>query len=297
MTQALRSALILLLASLAPAALFAQAQQRSIFASVLDKQGNPVGSVEPADLIVREDKTQREVLKVEPSDEPMQIALLIDNSQRAEPAIRELRTALPVFISAVLADPEVRGKHQISIVTMADRPTINTDYSSDEALLLKGAGRIFSMSGSGTYMLDAVAEVSEGISKRGPTRPVIVVVTGEGAELSYRQYQEVLEKLKISGAQMHVLIVGSPVNQSHDRNMVISMGPRDSGGSYDNILTAMALPGRLKQLAAELTGQFRVTYARPETLIPPDTVTVTAAKPGTLTVRGTAAVVPLAKRP
>ena len=54
---------------------------------------------------------------------------------------------------------------------MAERPTINTDYSSDESLLLKGAGRIFSMSGSGTYLLDAIAEVSEGISKRGPTRP------------------------------------------------------------------------------------------------------------------------------
>jgi hypothetical protein len=42
----------------------------------------------------------------------------------------------------------------------------------------------------------------------------------------------------------------------------------------------------MKQVATELTHQYRVTYARPQTLIPPEQVTITAAKPG-LTVRGT----------
>lgn len=299
MTKARRLAALLLSALVVGASartLVAQAEQRSLFVSVLDRQGVPVATIDPAALVVREDRVQREILHVSPSDEPMQVALLVDNSQAAEPLIRELRVALPAFISAILADPEVRGKHQLSIVTMAERPTINTDYSFDEALLLKGAGRIFSMSNSGTYMLDAIAEVSEGISKRGSIRPVIVVVTTEGSEMSYRQYQEVLEKLKASGAQMHVVTVGSPINYSNDRNIVIAQGTRDSGGSYDNILTGMALAGRMKQLAAELTGQFRVTYARPQTLIPPEAVTISAAQPG-LTVRGTPTVEPLAKRP
>jgi len=43
----------------------------------------------------------------------------------------------------------------------------------------------------------------------------------------------------------------------------------------------------MKQLANELTHQFRVTYARPNRLIPPDQVTVTSKRPD-LTVRGTA---------
>jgi len=41
----------------------------------------------------------------------------------------------------------------------------------------------------------------------------------------------------------------------------------------------------MKQIANELTHQYRVTYARPDTLIPPEQVTIAAAKPG-LTVRG-----------
>jgi hypothetical protein len=67
---------------------------------------------------------------------------------------------------------------------------------------------------------------------------------------------------------------------------VISEGPRTTGGQYDTLLASSALTGRLKRLAAELTQQFRVTYSRPQSLIPPERITVSAERPG-LTVRGT----------
>ena len=70
--------------------------------------------------------------------------------------------------------------------------------------------------------------------------------------------------------------------------MVLEEGTRASGGRYDTILTGNALTSRMKELARELKSQYRVTYARPRTLIPPDRVTVAAAKPG-LTARGTVA--------
>ena len=40
----------------------------------------------------------------------------------------------------------------------------------------------------------------------------------------------------------------------------------------------------MKQLAAELLHQYVVTYARPDTLIPPEKIEVTVTKPG-LTAR------------
>jgi hypothetical protein len=42
----------------------------------------------------------------------------------------------------------------------------------------------------------------------------------------------------------------------------------------------------MKEIARELNSQYRVTYARPQTLIPPERITVASAKPG-LTTRGT----------
>ena len=48
---------------------------------------------------------------------------------------------------------------------------------------------------------------------------------------------------------------------------------------------AHGLDGAMEKLAKELRSQYKVVYSRPESLIPPDKVTVSAGKPG-LTVRG-----------
>jgi hypothetical protein len=48
----------------------------------------------------------------------------------------------------------------------------------------------------------------------------------------------------------------------------------------------MALEGKLKQIANELTHQYRLTFARPQSLIPPERTTVNATRQG-LTARGT----------
>jgi len=270
----------------APARLLAQATQRAMFVSVLDKDGVPVPGLGPADFIIREDKVAREVLSVAPADEPMQIALLVDNSAAAERYIRDYREALPAFISAMTAPSGPRN--QVALISLAERPTILSQYSADPAVVQKGVNRVFSMSGSGTYLLDGLIETSQGIMKRRSTRPVIVAITTEGPELSDRHYQQVLDPLRESGAAFHLIVLGTPVNLEHDRAVVLDSGTRDTGGRYDTVLVGSALASRMKELARELTSQYRVTYSRPQTLIPPERVTVAAAKPG-LTARGTVA--------
>src|SRR5262245_36876526 len=267
-----------------PAALEAQALQRSIYASALDQNGAPVPNLGPTDFVVREDKVAREILTVAPAVDPMQIALLVDNSQAGEQFTRDYREALPAFINAIAAD-ESGARHQIAIITLAERPTINTDYTFDFQAAIKGASRIFGLPGSGSYLLDGIIETSKSITKKSLTRPVIVAVTTEGPELSDRQYTTVLEPLRESGASLSVVTGGAPRNQNYDRSVVIDMGTRDTGGRNDVVMTGSALAGRMKQLANELTHQYRVTYARPDRLIPPDEVTIGSAKPG-LTVRG-----------
>ena len=275
-----------LFALTAPAALRAQALQRSIYASALDQSGAPVPNLGPTDFVVREDKVAREILAVAPATDPMQIAVLVDNSQAGEQFTRDYREALPAFINAIAAD-ESGARHQVAIITLAERPTINTDYTFDFQQAIKGAGRIFGTPGSGSYLLDGIIEISHGITKKSLTRPVIVAITTEGPELSDRQYMTVLEPLRDSGASLNVVTVGNPRNNNYDRSVVIDMGTRDTGGRNDVIMTGTALTNRMKQIANELTHQYRVTYARPDTLIPPDQVTIAAAKPGSgLTVRG-----------
>jgi hypothetical protein len=262
-------------------------QPRAIYVSVLDKDGAPVPDLQPTDIVVREDNVAREILQIAPATEPMQIAILVDDSQAAEPHIRDYREAIPEFIKALTADTQAGSRHEIALITLGERPTIKADYTVEPQRVLTAASRIFATTGSGTYLLDAMIEVSQGIVKRRAPHPVIVAIVTEGVDLSNRHYKQVLEPLEASGAAFHVIVLGRPMNQAEDRSIVLAEGPRLSGGSYDNLLLSTALTSRLKQLAAELTHQFRVTYARPDRLIPPERVTVTAARPG-LTVRGTA---------
>src|SRR5207244_147002 len=92
------------------------------------------------------------------------------------------------------------------------------------------------------------------------------------------------------GVPLHVIVLGQPSNgideDSRNRGAVLDEGPRLSGGHRESLLATSALPGALKKLAVELKQQFRVTYARPPRLIPPEKVTVSAVRTG-LTVRGT----------
>jgi hypothetical protein len=61
--------------------------------------------------------------------------------------------------------------------------------------------------------------------------------------------------------------------------MVLDQGPKTTGGHREDLLTSMALAGKLSDLARELKTQYRVAYARPEMLIGADALRVTVREP------------------
>jgi hypothetical protein len=264
----------------------AQTIQRSMYVSVLNEADAPVSDLGPSDFLVREDNVAREVLRVAPADEPMQIAVLVDNSQAARDYIRDIRAGLESFVYEMTNGT----KDEISIIALAERPTILAEASSDRANIMKGVNRIFEQRGSGNYLLDGIIEVSRGFKKREAPRPVIVAISTEGPEFSSRRYEDVLKPLHDAGAAFHAIVLGLPSNDisedARNRAAVLDEGPRTSGGRRSSLLATSALPGELKRLAAELTHQYRVTYARPLSLIPPEHVTVSVTRPG-LKARGT----------
>jgi VWFA-related protein len=266
----------------------AQANRRSIYASVLDKEGAPVLNLGPADFVVREDNRTREILSVEPATAPMQVALLVDNSARSSANIRDIREATNEFIKGMTSSPI---RNEVAVVAVAERPTMVVDYTADQPKLLAGAGRLFTLSGSGAYLLDGLFETSQGFKKREASRPVIVAISTNGPELSNRYHDQVIGALRGVGAAFHIVMVGPPPtdiisSEGRERSLTLTLGTEETGGRYDNVLAASALAGRLKQVANELTHQYLVTYARPESLIPPEHVAITG-KNANLTVRGT----------
>ncbi len=254
-----------------------------MYVSVIDEAGAPVPGLGPSDFIVREDNVVREVLRVAPADEPMQIAVLVDTSQTARNDIAHMRTALPPFVAAVTEAAQGERKNQVAIIGFGERPTILAEYSTMPAALQKGIDRIWAAPNSGAYLLDAISETCQGFKKREAQRPVIVALAAEGEEYSFLSYQQVLDRLGAADAPLYALMLGTPNSslrdESRNRQIVLDRGPSSSGGYREQLLTSMALEGKLKMLANQLTHQYLVTYSRPESLIPPEHITVAATKP------------------
>ena len=267
----------------------AQTRERAIYATVLDAGQQPVTEVQPSDLIVREDGVTREILRITPATEPMQIALLVDNSQAASNEMLNIRQAIAAFVR------EMGGENEISFITLADRPTVFKEATTSVASLEKTANSLFSLPGSGTYLLDAVADTTRGFQKREAQRPVIVGVTIEGVEFSNRLAEQVIDGLKAAGAALYLEVLNVPgaaastADEVRQRNILFDRGTRESGGRFDQVLTAMAFKERLLDLANLLKKQVKVVYAHPTTLIPAEKTTIEARPGSGLTARGTPA--------
>jgi hypothetical protein len=264
--------------------------ERSLYVTVVDGDGAPVSDLGPADFVVKEDNLTREILRVTPATDPMQVAVLVDTSQAARDAIAHIRQALPPF-AAELTSANVNGKKsEVAIIGIGERPTILSEYSTDPRQVQKGIDRIWSLTQSGMYLLDGIIEVSQGLKKREAARPVLVAITTSGPEFSNRHHDQVIAPVKSIGAALHVLALGQPdtslSQESRERALVFDLGTRETGGAYEQVLAPLGLPNRMKTLAAQLTHQYKVTYSRPESLIPPEKVTVATAKSG-LVARGT----------
>jgi VWFA-related protein len=251
---------------------------RNIYVSVVDGDGNAVKGLTAADFSVREEGTAREVLRVGPATGDMDIILLVDDSQAATTYIPYLRDGLTRFIE------RMGGKARIGIVTIGERPTNVVERTNDVAALKKGIGRIFSRSGTGAYLLEGIVEVSRGMQMRETARPVIIALTTEGVEYSNMQGEQVIKELHAGGATFHAIAIGTPAaslsDEVRNRNIVLAEGTRQTGGRREQLLSEMAIPTTLEELADELLNQYVVTYGRPDALIPPEKVQVTVNKPG-----------------
>jgi hypothetical protein len=272
--------LVFVLAAISLISVAAQTRERVAYVSIIDAQTRaPVRDAAPEAVAIHEDGTRREILRMVPATSAMPVAVVVDNSQAMAPAISDLRRALATFIKTV------NGIGPVGIFTVADRPTILEQYTTEQPDLLDAASRLFHAPGSGATLLDTLSDVSRGLSKRESDRAAIVVITGEHAEFGNLHYSQVLERVKESEAMMYAIVLVNPkgstaTDEARNRATVLDRGPRESGGMRIDVLTSMSFEPQLKLFGEMLRAQYRVTYARPETLIVPERVQVSAGKPG-----------------
>ncbi len=280
-----------LLAAMASAALaypaHAQTTEQTAYVSVLDKAGHPVGGLDVADFLVKEDGRAREVLRAGRTSDPIDLAVVVDNSFASQPHIPDIRKALGAFFETMAEQKAV-----IALVGMADRPTVLMDYRSGLGETKKGIDKIFAQPGSGMVFQDTLVETLRGLGRRDNPRRAVLVITGEGTDFSNTPYQNTLDAIRDSGASLHVLLLTDRTNESirddraRERAIIVDEGTRGSGGRRQDLLSSMGYRDALAKVAEDLGNQYKIVYGRPGVLVPPKTFEVSVRK-SDLTARGT----------
>jgi VWFA-related protein len=273
--------LALVAAAAAPAVLAAQPREQSVYASVIDKDGQPVTGLAVPDFVVTEDGASREVLRAGRTADPIDLAIIVDNSAQIQPYQNDIRKALAAFVT------RMAGQHSASValLAMADRPTILADYTTSVAELTKAVQRIFAQPNAGTVFQDAVSDTVKGLQKHENPRRAIVLITTEGTDFSNVPYERTLDALRESGAGFHALVITDRTGAAtrdqlaRERGIVIDRGTRETGGRRDDLLSSMALSDALDRLAEDLTEQYKVVYGRPGALVPPKKIDVSVKRP------------------
>jgi len=259
------------------------ARERVMFVSAVDRDGEPVPDL-PADAFqIKEDGVKREVLRVSRATEPIDVAILVDNSAAARDDITFLRTGLSNFVARVST-----GNH-VAVVALADRPTILVDYTDDTKKLSDAVGRLFALSQSGMTLLDGIYETTRGLARRETPRAVIVPVFTDGIEFTNRYSNDIVKALQEQDVALHMVTIGqfyhSEEHATRERSFLLDAGPRGSGGQRISLLSPHGLDDALQRLARELSSQYKVVYGRPQSLITPERAEVSSARAG-VTMRG-----------
>lgn len=250
----------------------AKGRTRDVYVTITDKSGAPAKDVAITDFTIREDNQAREVLAVGPAKAPMRIALLVDNSQATQPMTNEVRLAVSGFINAIFkASPD----STMSLATFGDRPTPVQDFTNAAPVLVRAAQKMFPMSGSGAYLIDAVLDAATALRKDpGPRQIIVAFVNESGQEFSNSGRQQVLDAVRFANASLWVVALQDTMTnvdsqEARDRSALIGEGTAQSGGTTISLLNRLSLPAKMAELAGILTSQLQVTYGRPEQIIPP----------------------------
>jgi VWFA-related protein len=262
-------------------------RERTLFLTVVDRTENPVEGLAPDDFVVREDGVRREVLRVSRATEPLDIAVLVDNSAASVDLVPRVRPALKAFIAAMTP------RHSVAIVALADRPTIFADYTMNAQTLVTASERLFTMPTSGMTLLDGLTEVSDGLRRRESARAAIVPIVTDGIEFSNRRNKDVIAAITRAGASLYPITVGrfmtvTAGDPMDERATVLASGPEATGGRRQSLLASQAIETALANVARQLNAQYKIVYSRPEMLIPPEKIEVSSGRAG-LTVHATPA--------
>jgi len=243
-------------------------QTRTVYFSAVDAKGALVSDLTAADVTVKEGGKDRTVASLEPASAPMQVAILIDDGGSGvfQPAVLQ-------FIQATL------GHAQYAISLMNPQPMKILDYSDNVEALRAAVGKLGQrgriQSAGGEQIIEAVSETAREMRQHEARRPIMLVLTTVGETQLSDHTDEAMTNLKNSGAALSVVHI-----TGIDIGGVLGDGPKQSGGTIEQVADGVMIGQALAKVANTLMHQYVLTYTLPEGVKPNERLVLSTSRKG-----------------
>jgi len=266
---------------------------RTFYLSVRDERGGFIPDLQPADLVVKAGGRLLEIVRIEPSNERLRVAIIVSDAGTGG-----FQQGIASFVQRLM------GRAEIGVVSVLPQPQVVTNFS-DDAAVLNAAVRRLGVRGrqDGAQVMEAILEATTGVVTEG-RRPVILVLRVGMEGTTPLDGGHVRDRLRRSGAVLYVISTASAARQPppsartgisaeqaqlHDdeiaasrRNLaeVLNDGARESGGHHDEIVATTSVSPALERIAGDLLNQYAVTCAVPQGVKANDRLSVTTTRKG-----------------
>ncbi len=181
-----------------------------------------------------------------PAIGPLRIVLLVDSSSAVSGMLTSFRAGLGAFLDALPGDPE------IAFITTGGQMRIRVPPTTDRTKL-RSAAAGFAADGGANSLLDTLLESDQRFLKNTPDRrPIFVIVTTDNnssrGDERIDAYNLFMKDFVQRSGRAHAIVVHG-VNSGPTTDIMMNL-TGNTGGFYDALAVANALPERLRALAA-----------------------------------------------
>ncbi len=260
------------------------AEFKTALVRVVDVQNRAVSDLNVSDFVVTESGEQRPIVKVERSDAPFNLVLLLDVSGSVENYITFIRKAARAFIETV------EKKDRISIIVFNDDVKVLRGFSTDKEHLSETLDSF--EAGGGTAFYDALAyTVADVLRPIKGERTAIVILSDGDDNRSFLAFDSLLGSIQESGAMIYPLFVPTGLIQEEMlgkkdidpmRKRYMSLTKRSegegeklakvSGGVFFPISRLAQINTAYEDIVKQLRGAYTITFrsSSPEKGVPPN---------------------------
>jgi hypothetical protein len=256
-----------------------QRRNRTVFASVVAKDGTPVTDLTAADFEVKEGGRVQEISSVKLATAPLRLHIIVSDGGTGAFQLGVLRLVQALQVPAEFAFT--------SVLVQPERLTAFTDSPQRVGEAIQRLGKRSSITG-GNQLMEAIVSALDDIEAEGKRAVLLVLRIGNEAT-STISANSVRDALRDTRTTMYVVSRtgaskgglsyagsnGTPAEIAQRQmnaadvadgalnlNLVLGDGSRDSGG-YQQEISLLTAVATLEQLAREIRHQYEITYVLP----------------------------------